>query len=429
MNKQGSSVDIITIARKIGIKVIHINEIECYIEKYFRKKKSLESNEITNAASPNENVNTLLNAKNYTNSPSKLSGPTLAGGIVGEGSAIATASIPNFQASSIKNQYEKLNSKNQKIFKLKSPFLKFESICKQYKPIYQEFKTWQEINPESVAAIKNYKNSPFCIYYSDDLRGSSSDSNYDEENKEDSSSKKNKMSANEIESQSQNKAVFKPPTSSTLISSTNQTLNKTAKSPSSVLTSSKINASANITNKNNNNITNTANLVLNPTVLNKKKPTGYCECCKQRYENLKQHLTSAQHENFEKNQINFKELDEFINGELNFQKFLNKNNLNMKKCNGEKDSNENVNLEELKEFAKTFKKNRQSMGFTQTEVIESLVKGDFVKEGLCTEETITKFERLDITPKSGAKMRPVLEKWLHNTQLNFGNRYILFIFT
>ncbi len=338
--------------------------------------------------------------------------------------AIVTTSIPNFQSSSIKNQYEKLNSKNQKIFKLKSPFLKFESVCKQYKPIYQEFKTWHEINTESVSALKNYKNSPFCIYYSDDLRNSSSDSNFEDENKEASSSKKNKIPTNEFESQ--NKNVFKPPTSSTLISSASQTLNKTVKSPSSVLASAKI--STNVPTKNNNNAanTNTGNLVLNPTTLNKKKPTGYCECCKQRYENLKQHLTSAQHENFEKNQTNFKELDEFINGDLNFQKYLIKNNLNMKKPTDENDTNENVNLEELKEFAKTFKKNRQALGYTQSEVIESLAKGDLVKEGLYTGEAIGKFERLDITPKSGAKIRPILEKWLYNTQLNFGNRYLNF---
>ncbi len=371
-----------------------------------------------------------MNVKNYSNSPSKLNGPTLGGGVVGDGSIISNLSIPNFQSASIKNTYDKLNGKNQKIFKLKSPFLKFESICKQYKPIYQEFKNWHEINPDLVATIKNYKNSPFCIYYSDDLRNSSSDSNYDEEAKDASSSKKNKVSANEIDSQSQNKNVFKPPTSSTLISSTNQTLNKTAKSPSSVITSSKINPSTNVvTNKNNNsNATNNtaSNLVLNPTALNKKKPTGYCECCKQRYENLKQHLTSAQHENFEKNQNNFKELDEFINGELNFENFLNKNNLNMKQNSGENVANEeNVSLDELKEFAKAFKKNRQDLGYTQTELIESLSKCDFAKDAACTEETITKFEKLDITPRSGAKMRPVLEKWLHNTQLKFGNRFLI----
>ncbi len=58
------------------------------------------------------------------------------------------------------------------------------------------------------------------------------------------------------------------------------------------------------------------------TNASKRKPTGYCECCKQRYENLKQHLTSVTHENFDKNVGNFKELDEYIDGVLNFQNFL-----------------------------------------------------------------------------------------------------------
>ena len=61
-----------------------------------------------------------------------------------------------------------------------------------------------------------------------------------------------------------------------------------------------------------------------PTTTVKRKIGGYCECCKMRYENLKQHLTSLQHENFEKNQTNFKELDSYINATLSFENFLNK---------------------------------------------------------------------------------------------------------
>lgn len=60
--------------------------------------------------------------------------------------------------------------------------------------------------------------------------------------------------------------------------------------------------------------------------LAKKKTTGYCECCKQRYENLNQHLNSAQHDTFERNQSNFKEIDIYINGILNFKQFLGKRN-------------------------------------------------------------------------------------------------------
>lgn len=56
----------------------------------------------------------------------------------------------------------------------------------------------------------------------------------------------------------------------------------------------------------------------------KKKTGGYCECCKQRFDNLKQHLTSLVHENFERNQINFKEIDVFCDGDLNFENFFKK---------------------------------------------------------------------------------------------------------
>ncbi len=62
--------------------------------------------------------------------------------------------------------------------------------------------------------------------------------------------------------------------------------------------------------------------LITSTNASKRKPTGYCECCKQRYDNLKQHLTSVTHENFDKNSSNFKELDEYIDGVLNFDNFL-----------------------------------------------------------------------------------------------------------
>ena len=60
------------------------------------------------------------------------------------------------------------------------------------------------------------------------------------------------------------------------------------------------------------------------TANTKRKPTGYCECCKQRYDNLKQHLTSVSHENFDRNVNNFKEIDDLANGVLNFKNFLSK---------------------------------------------------------------------------------------------------------
>ena len=49
-------------------------------------------------------------------------------------------------------------------FKLKNPFLKIESICKQYKPIYQEFSEWHDINLDKIKGT----HSPFQAYFSDE---------------------------------------------------------------------------------------------------------------------------------------------------------------------------------------------------------------------------------------------------------------------
>lgn len=89
--------------------------------------------------------------------------------------------------------------------------------------------------------------------------------------------------------------------------------------------------------------------VANIDINSKKRTNGYCECCKQRYDNLKQveanicfkiihyflllnlsefiiakHLTSLQHENFGHNPMNFKEIDKLVDGVLNFRQFLSK---------------------------------------------------------------------------------------------------------
>ena len=50
--------------------------------------------------------------------------------------------------------------------KLKNPFLKFESVCKQYKPIYTEFSEWHEINFDLFTSKKTV--SPFQFYFSDE---------------------------------------------------------------------------------------------------------------------------------------------------------------------------------------------------------------------------------------------------------------------
>uniref|UniRef100_A0A3Q3XHN9 POU domain protein n=1 Tax=Mola mola TaxID=94237 RepID=A0A3Q3XHN9_MOLML len=71
-------------------------------------------------------------------------------------------------------------------------------------------------------------------------------------------------------------------------------------------------------------------------------------------------------------------------------------------------SEEGINLEEIREFAKNFKIRRLSLGLTQTQVGQALT----ATEGPAYSQSAICFEKLDITPKSAQKLKPVLEKWL-----------------
>lgn len=72
-------------------------------------------------------------------------------------------------------------------------------------------------------------------------------------------------------------------------------------------------------------------------------------------------------------------------------------------------SEEGINLEEIREFAKNFKIRRLSLGLTQTQVGQALT----ATEGPAySQSAICRFEKLDITPKSAQKLKPVLERWL-----------------
>ncbi|NXE16744.1 PO6F1 factor, partial [Lophotis ruficrista] len=75
---------------------------------------------------------------------------------------------------------------------------------------------------------------------------------------------------------------------------------------------------------------------------------------------------------------------------------------------------EGINLEEIREFAKNFKIRRLSLGLTQTQVGQALT----ATEGPAySQSAICRFEKLDITPKSAQKLKPVLEKWLSEAEL------------
>ncbi|CAH8870381.1 unnamed protein product [Trichobilharzia szidati] len=70
-------------------------------------------------------------------------------------------------------------------------------------------------------------------------------------------------------------------------------------------------------------------------------------------------------------------------------------------------------LEEIYQFAHLFKLRRLSLGLTQTQVGASLN----AKEGPAySQSAICRFEKLDVTLKSAKRMKPVLERWLSETE-------------
>ncbi len=79
-----------------------------------------------------------------------------------------------------------------------------------------------------------------------------------------------------------------------------------------------------------------------------------------------------------------------------------------------------INLEEIKYFAKAFKLRRLALGLTQTQVGQAL---SVTRGPAYSQSAICRFEKLDITPKSASKIKPVLEKWMHDAELKYGDRY------
>ncbi|XP_076360950.1 uncharacterized protein LOC143252538 isoform X2 [Tachypleus tridentatus] len=77
-----------------------------------------------------------------------------------------------------------------------------------------------------------------------------------------------------------------------------------------------------------------------------------------------------------------------------------------------------INLEEIKDFAKAFKIRRLSLGLTQTQVGQALS----ATEGPSySQSAICRFEKLDITPKSAQKIKPVLERWMKEAEERYKN--------
>ncbi|CAF1230426.1 unnamed protein product [Adineta ricciae] len=78
-----------------------------------------------------------------------------------------------------------------------------------------------------------------------------------------------------------------------------------------------------------------------------------------------------------------------------------------------------INLDEIKKFAKAFKLRRLALGLTQTQVGQAL---SVTRGPAYSQSAICRFEKLDITPKSASKIKPVLEKWMHEAELKYGDR-------
>ncbi len=79
-----------------------------------------------------------------------------------------------------------------------------------------------------------------------------------------------------------------------------------------------------------------------------------------------------------------------------------------------------INLEEIKHFAKAFKLRRLALGLTQTQVGQAL---SVTRGPAYSQSAICRFEKLDITPKSASKIKPVLEKWMRDAELKYADRY------
>uniref|UniRef100_A0A1B0FV21 POU domain protein n=2 Tax=Lutzomyia longipalpis TaxID=7200 RepID=A0A1B0FV21_LUTLO len=79
---------------------------------------------------------------------------------------------------------------------------------------------------------------------------------------------------------------------------------------------------------------------------------------------------------------------------------------------------ETTDLEELEQFAKTFKQRRIKLGFTQGDVglaMGKLYGNDF------SQTTISRFEALNLSFKNMCKLKPLLQKWLEDADSSITN--------
>ncbi|KAH7641393.1 pou domain [Dermatophagoides farinae] len=82
------------------------------------------------------------------------------------------------------------------------------------------------------------------------------------------------------------------------------------------------------------------------------------------------------------------------------------------------DADEITDLEELEQFAKTFKQRRIKLGFTQGDVglaMGKLYGNDF------SQTTISRFEALNLSFKNMCKLKPLLKRWLEDADASLNN--------
>ncbi|ESN92059.1 hypothetical protein HELRODRAFT_152344, partial [Helobdella robusta] len=72
-------------------------------------------------------------------------------------------------------------------------------------------------------------------------------------------------------------------------------------------------------------------------------------------------------------------------------------------------------LKDLEKFAISFKTRRIRLGFTQTNVGNSLAK---IHGSVFSQTTICRFENLQLSYKNACKLRPILKQWLEDAEKN-----------
>ncbi|TNM92600.1 hypothetical protein fugu_018002, partial [Takifugu bimaculatus] len=98
---------------------------------------------------------------------------------------------------------------------------------------------------------------------------------------------------------------------------------------------------------------------------------------------------------------------------LNNARPLRSRNILTQMAHGTHMGEEHSDLEELEQFARTFKQRRIKLGFTQGDVgvaMGKLYGNDF------SQTTISRFEALNLSFKNMCKLKPLLEKWLSDAE-------------